>query len=384
MKVLSRYALSLLLLTSCIKGGTLTLDKQQFLVEPGDNVLEYALTEYHHYYPRDCQDHILDLYMSPFYKHYNVSDSDETIRYGGAFLKGQLNFGDFWLRTTTSFGNIKQVHRDTNFTDIFSRDNKNSKFGIEDVLIKAGYDVYFNCDDHLNVYFLAGLPTHKNQGALLLTDKTEKLSILTLESPTLSSRNYRVGVGTNAAFAFYDCDDHHSAFLIDLQYRYALPSVYTHTEERFSDDPSNAIGQSRADTINFKFTPGHTVNVWTALHHSYDCFNFEIGSAFATTFGSKSEFFKAEQTPATTPATETAGSAKPAAAPTPFDDFKVVTPNTVRFTAQPYVAVSYNDVACDYPVTLGLGVGYNFMQLHGENAPKLNGVTAWLTAGINF
>ncbi len=383
MKIFSRAALSLLLLSSAIKGqgGEFELENnRQFLVEPGNLVIEHALWDYHHYYPKTCDLKFLDLSINPIFKHWKAIDGDATINTYGAFIQGQLNFGDLWLRVNTIFGDVKQKHT--------SGDKENSHFGVDDVLLKGGYDFYFNGDDHFGLYLLGGFPTrrHLESKVVLNSEKTE--GELEVRTPALGTKNFRVGGGFNGGWTLYDCDDHHLALLLDGQYRYAFPATYTHTV-----DTANKDGVTETAKHEIRFSPGQTVAAWTALHYAFGNFNVELGSGFTGTFHKKLEFKeavkekkdgkgsegKAEEEKLTlTPNSEASETA-------PFALEKIRTPDTVKFGATPYVAFSYNSALFDNPATIGFGVGYDFNELHHDKQPrKFQGVIGWINATMSF
>ncbi len=393
MKTVSRAALSVLLLSSAIygQGGEYELDNTQFLVEPGNLVLEHALWDYHHYYPKTCDLKFLDLSINPVYKHWKAIDGQSTINTAGAFIQGQLNFGDLWLRVNTIFGNVKQKHTD-NASGDSKKDNSHerSNFGIDDVILKGGYDLYFNGDDHFGLYLLGGFPTKRNLKSEVYRKsdhfkKNEKIeggeiidSLHINDTPQLGTKHFRVGTGINGGFTLMDCDEHHLTLMLDTQYRYAFPADYGHSVS--SEDQK----EEKTSKGEVRFTPGHTVNAWTALHYAYGNCNFELGSAFTTTFGSKVTGIDEKKESKDEDAGKDKNKPKDESSHNLFKDLQ--TPDTVKFGATPYVAFSYNSTVFDNPATLGFGVGYDFNALHNEKKSphKFQGVVAWVNASMSF
>lgn len=394
MKIVSRAALSVLLLSSAIygQGGEYSLDNTQFLVEPGNLVLEHALWDYHHYYPKTCDLKFLDLSINPVYKHWKAIDGHTTINTAGAFIQGQLNFGDLWLRVNTIFGNVKQklegkatsASGDTSI----KASAEQSHFGIDDVILKGGYDLYFNGDDHLGFYITGGFPTKRNlkSQVFIAPEVTQDFldDRLLIDTPHLGTKHFRVGGGINGGFTLMDCDEHHLTLMLDTQYHYAFPADYGRTSKS-EKSGSKDEKEEKSSRGKIRFTPGHTVNAWTALHYAYGNCNFELGSAFTTTFSKKVSSI--DEKKESKDKKDGGDKNKPKTESSTHELFKdLKTPDTIKFGATPYVAFSYNSTVFDNPATLGVGVGYDFNALHNEKrAPhKFQGVVAWVNASMSF
>ncbi len=386
MKFLSRLALILLLSAPVVypQGGTISLaPEQDVLLEPGNLVLEHALSDYHHYYPKACDIKMVDFYINPFYKHWQTigaEDKDKrSVNAVGSFLQGQVNFGDLWVRANTIFGYIKE-NRGDEATLVDKERKDRSEFGIDDIIVKAGYDFFFNSDDHVGIYAMAGFPTKRNLRSHVEEDKDKKSEIkqvpfLAVENPEFGTKHYRVGGGINSGFTVYACDDHHLAWMFDAQYHYAFPTSY------FSVSGKADEKDGKAGSAEIRLTPGHTVNGWTALHYAYDAWNVELGSAFTATFGKQVGFHGEDKEG------NSAEIMVPADADNKFGikSEQLKTPETVKFGATPYVAASYNTTICDNPATLGVGVGYDFNRTHREaKSNAFQGALAWVTAAVSF
>lgn len=403
MKLISRIVLpAVLLLSSCLhaeqtlllaKAADVTKDvasttafARPVVRESGDMLLEHALNDYHHYYSRACDVKLFDFILSPVYKHERVIDGSGMYNMYGGFMQAQLSLGDFYLRANTQFGYYNEEFKDKDgkeveFTNADVKDAlKDTSF--DDVNLKAGYDFFFCGDDHIGFYALGGIPVNRKDASVAATLSNDTITFKAMPwmyEVRMGTGNYRIGGGLNAAFTLVDCDDHHLAWLSDTQYTYALKT-----------DVAKITGCG----AELKYTPGNTLNFFNALHYACGCYNFELGSVFATTFGEKWSIDCAEcKYPEKYGETNFA----PALA-------KLNAKNmTVAFKAQPYLAFSYNTCVCDCPLTVGLGAGYDYNKLHDnctevsypeyEHYPEhcathkpdaFQGVTAWGTVALSF
>lgn len=396
MKLFSRIALSLLLLTPYAKGqgGAFSFDgKGAILIEPGDATIEHAFNDYHHYYPKSSEVKMFELYASPFYKHWSFSDDkkgERTVNTFGSFLQGQFNCGDFWVRLNTIVGKAQEKLKEIEVkkeegeaqekTSVTKTEHEDfSKVGVDDVLIKAGYDFFVDGDDHIGVYLVGGIATNRD-----LPSNLSLNDVLEIKTPQLGTKHYRLGVGINGGWTLYACDEQHAAWLFDAQYRYAFPATYVNFKEAMEAKDVNNEHIKKLDKHDVRFTPGHTVTAWSALHYGFDAWQFELGSSFIGTFG---KHVHLENVHTEEKSKEGSEEHKTTETTHPLDG-KIIAPDTVKFGVTPYVGVSYNTLIGDNPLTIGFGVGYDFNRLHERNkeekANSFHGFKTWFTVALNF
>ncbi len=249
MKLLSRIALSLLFLMPYARGqgGAFSFDgKRAVVIEPGDATFEHAFNDYHHYYPKS-EVKMFEVYASPFYKHWSFSDEkngEGSLNTFGSFLQGQVNWGDVWFRINTIVGRAQEKLKEIETkkeegeakekTSAKTESEGRSRTGVDDVLLKVGYDFFVDGDDHIGVYAVGGIATHRDLKSFLTPD-----NILSLKTPALGTKNYRLGVGLTGGWTVYACDDQHAAWLFDAQYRYAFPATYINFKEHMDAKDTN-------------------------------------------------------------------------------------------------------------------------------------------------
>lgn len=383
MRIVFRAALSLLLFNSLLysQGGEFSFTKnRQFLVEPSNLVLEHALWDFHHYYSGTDDLKLFDFSVNPFYKHWKTTGEKSTINTAGAFLQGELTLNNVWLRINTIFGNIHQKRTDL---------DKSSHVDIDDVLIKLGYDFYCMEDSHIAPYLIAGFPTNRDLCSRFAENMSGIIEELIIKTPELGTKHYRFGAGINSGWAVFDCTEQLLTWLFDIQYHYAFRTEYASSTPR--NQEANAIWKTK---VSADFTPGHTINAWTAFHYACAPCNLEIGSAFTTTFGSSLSAIKKEKNKVSKPKTSTSSEDAPHVTSIEvINSSKVRTPALIKFGATPYIALSYNSLFYTNPTMLGFGVGYDFNRIscrpsstltQEPAASKFQGVFVWADASIRF
>lgn len=383
MKIILRPALSLLFFNSLLnsQGGEFSFTKdRQFLVEPGNLILEHALWDFHHYYSEKDDLKIFDFSVNPFYKHWKAVGEKSTINTAGAFLQGQLTIHNVWLRINTIFGNIHQKQ---------PKLDKTSRVDIDDVLMKLGYDLYYDEDSRIAPYLVTGFPTNRDLAVKFVENTSGFIEELIVKTPEIGTKHYRFGVGLNNGWTVFECMKQNLAWLFDIQYHYAFRTAYTSITPRQLENDVVWKAKTSAD-----FTPGHTINAWTAFHYAYAQFNLEVGSAFTTTFGSSLSSIKKETNKVAQPKEDPSSKDVPLYISVDvIPSTTVRTPAVIKFGATPYIALSYNSFLCTNPTMLGFGVGYDFNRMGGRHASidthgipdsKFQGVFVWVDTAISF
>jgi hypothetical protein len=321
--------------------------------ESGDHILENAMYLYHHYYQRTCDLKLIDFTLVPLYKYYQVfdpiadqSDLDKKVsnNFYGGFAQAVLNLGDLWVRTDTLFGSINERFKSKNplYPD---KVEERSYTKFDDITIRAGYDIFFNGDDHWGPYILGSIPVnHEIEGQLqgslknnwkdtlkalpqpqpnqngqavqaVINDvsfvdilNAEKELTLVIDTPQMGVGNYRVGGGIQGAWTVFDRNEHHIALFGDLQYSYAMSTslarVIYNDMNLLSEDPNdknvlvaikstlkNSKGLVRLnnpkDGTEIKYTAGSLINMLGIMHYACGDFNLECGCLLSAGFGQK-------------------------------------------------------------------------------------------------
>lgn len=152
-----------------------------------------------------------------------------------------------------------------------------SKTGVDDVMIKIGWNYTF-CDyDHAGLYLVGVAPTGHGTRALDVFE------------PLVGSNHGRIGLGLNTDWTAYECENHRLNWMVDLRYLYGLKNC----ERRSFDLCANGDWSryllvveptATANTlpgINFftqrvDVTPRSQVDFWTALNWQWCNWNFEF------------------------------------------------------------------------------------------------------------
>jgi len=384
-------ALVLCLYPAIGKAVCLSLDPVEPILiarEPGEIVLEYALLQYHHYYPTSCDVKFLDVALAPFYSFFWVGDADLEFEAIGTLIQAQFNMGDLWIRANTLAGRLQQrlePPKDLTPDQRAAFDNhERTIWGADDILIKLGYDFFYNGDDHTGIYLLGGIPTQRGPIAEL-----DESGIIILKEPVFTLGNFRIGAGINGAWTVYDCNDQHATIHCDLQYRYAFRSSLA-TLGNFEKKHNNISHENIKSDLCF--TPGHFVAAWLAGHYAWNGCQVEAGMVLSGGFGEETEVVT--RTPVGT-------STEPKKSPknnTNFydnqrnlltsNDFQLIEfpqPRIVQFQFQPYIAAGYSSICWDTPYTTGLGISFDIDKLSQKRKHNfLYGVTAWCTLTMSI
>jgi len=320
--------------------------KQLIVRDSEDLNLEHALFDYHHYYCHECAHVGLDFQIAPFYTHLktiepknklaNYIDTRATTQFGGVQLQAQLDICDFYLRANTAVGQIKSTF--ANISDDTQINKKPFKFtGFDDLTLKAGYDFFF-CKEknHIGLYLLGGFPVNHQKADISSTDAQMLSTLAESRTERLGVYSYRFGAGINSAFTLYNCGSNRITWHGDIQYAYAFKTKLA------------IIDYNSFDTTTFKYTPGQFISGWTAFHFAHCNWNFEVGSMFETMVDEKRYL-------------ENTGNATTTFAGLSLPETPGV---TVAFLAKPYLAASYMFTVCKNPLTLGLGLGYEYDKMH--------------------
>lgn len=348
-----------------------------------DLTMEHALFDHHHYYARPCERPWIsfDLQIDPFYTYLKTIKASSSLnnhgypeiecpstQLSGANMLGQINIKDFYLRANTALANI------TTHCNTTGCMNKDSFTGFDDMTLKAGYDWFFcNEHHHLGLYTLGGIPVNKDESALFKTQiiPPSKIPVnFTVTYPKqltkLGVDSYRIGLGLNTACTLYQSGNTHITWHADAQYACALPRTCTIVTLHVLDVEAYA---------DVSYTPGNFVSTWTALHYANTHWDIELGSSFATATGEhmirtdedvKNEEYVVKQFPAF----------------------------TVALFAKPYIATAYHTIIKNYPLMLGLGIGYEYDKMHTLVSPQLDkvpraynafqGITVWGNMAVSF
>jgi hypothetical protein len=407
-----------------------SLGNKEAFLKNSTNCFEHAFSEYHRYFPDFCKNshQNLSLQITPFYRHLKLKTSDSSLKMNidniGGFALAQINVKNFWLRGNIIFGNLKEEN-------IITKIEK-TKIGIDDVSLKLGYNFCSNDTCVFGVYFLVGglykhfkvidnsspaltlavkkeiirniekletfnkensagnlilniqdtiLKTNFEQeffdNSLLNKEKFKNSELfrlvtaqnitfhqLNFESPNLGSINNKIGFGFAGAIIFYECNFKRLAILFDGQYYYnifdTIKNAYFYTE---------AINNENVKRyLNLKFTAGNRINLWGALHYEHYCHNFELGCFLSAGFGNKLKIKNANFTPDQIISLNEA----------------VKVPKIIKFSATPYLGISYNNLLHEYPFTIGLGLGYKHDNIKNSKEVNLQGVVVWASVSISF
>jgi hypothetical protein len=209
------------------------------------------------------------------------------------------------------------------------------------------------------------------------------------------------------------------------------------------EEVQQILQPQNTQSVNVAFSPGHAIDFWVALHYNWCDFNIELGSTFSTTFKDhldtknvptisvenitailkeKNSSIKSKTLPTTINKTVTTTSAQTSTEKTqeinttqnnlstennqstnlskteeiennanfsvtlkPTDTLINKNYYITRFSAKPYIAISYNTTAYDNPLKIGLGLGYQYDSFDNKNTTdSLNGFLIWGTVTLNF
>lgn len=353
-------ALALALLISSVANGvqifTLENNHDYVFKESGDHILENAMYLYHHYYQRTCDLKLIDFTLVPVYKYYKVFDpaaqqpeldKQVTNNFYGGFAQAVLNLGDLWIRTDTLFGNMNErftLHNSQYPERNGIQERPFTKF--DDITIRAGYDIFFNGDDHWGPYILGSIPVNNEiEGQLKgyvknnwqnelnvlpqpkaddktipapninnvsfvdkLLDPNQELTLI-IDTPQMGVGNYRIGGGIQGAWTVFDRNEHHLALFADLQYSYAMSTSLARITyqdmillgnngekiepilpalKKIIKDSKNLVHVTNPiDATEIKYTAGSLINLLGIMHYACGDFNLECGCLISGGFGQK-------------------------------------------------------------------------------------------------
>lgn len=337
---------------------------------------EHAMIDYQLYNRNemsgDCivNDKAFDFAVTPVFEYLNVKGNSREVMQYGALLRAQFNWNNVWLRAYDFVGQVAE-HQ-------YSRSRKSA--GADDVVIKLGYDVLKNNDQHLGLYLLTSLPTNRNLMTKVVDDMNFIDVELMVQSPVLGSKNFNVGIGLNGGCPLYKSDSFETAVLFDAQYAYAIPTTYGHLAvSKFMANgvwhlsPSTIYGDGFVNSdARLTFTPGHSLINWFAFHCAFENTSLEVGSECRMDFGSKASLKLDNDT-------------------TEFKDALHLFAPSVALNIKPYLAVSHLFDSRTISTELGLGVAYDYnellknLRLISDVKPDVfQGFNIWATVSVNF
>lgn len=158
--------------------------------------------------------------------------------------------------------------------------NTRTKAGLDDIQVKLGYTIEPKNAGHVAPYAVLTIPTGSKPKSKYLFE------------PLVGSNHASLGAGLNIDFDFSCNQDYRTALLIDCKYRY----VFSATEIRSFDltctvnggwsryllvatesEPLTTLPGINYFTMPSKITPGNTIDLWFALHHQWNNWDFEFG-----------------------------------------------------------------------------------------------------------
>ena len=269
---------------------------------------------------------------------------------------------------------------------VFAKDCKHT--GVDDVLLRIGYDYNYCDNDHAGVYFLGIAPTGKD------FDNSRYFQ------PLVGSREGAVGVGFEGDYTIWSCDNHDLVFQTELLYQYRL----RHDERRVFDynngplsrfllvatttNTDNPVSGYSALEACVRVEPRNQLEWWANLHYQWCNWAAEFSynlwfrdrericySKFD--FDSTGIFDASCLTPLTSASTATistlvntgvAGALQTVTADQAFVTLTSSNVNLHSGAAQRVLtnkisgAFAYNNVWCDaYPWYVGFGAGYEIV-----------------------
>lgn len=156
--------------------------------------------------------------------------------------------------------------------------NTENRSGVDDVQVKLGWNFWHDAKNHWGIYGVASLPTgHRPQSDFLF-------------EPTVGSRHWGLGLGTNFDWRFWEIEEKHIFnFMADVKWRYHF-SASEHRSFDLCNGPwtryltvANACTPDvPLDGINFfthnvRVRPRNMVDLWLAAHYHYEEWNIELG-----------------------------------------------------------------------------------------------------------
>lgn len=320
----------------------------------------------------------------------NIPDEPTTV--GQAF--DQLNVfacrnGNSSLTTTTGSNNCNTDCR---------RDCKHT--GVDDVLLRIGYDYNYCDNDHVGVYFLGIAPTGKHQ------DNTRWFQ------PQVGSKHGAVGVGFEGDYTIWSCENQDLVVQTELLYQYRLRHhecrVFDYCNgplSRFllvanADNVDNPVSGYDALKTRVRVEGRSQLNWWLNLHYqwcnwgaeiSYElwfrdrekisnaCFDFGNTGIFDMTHCGTSADPLTSHSTATIASLVNTGTADTSFVPLQSSDVNLRSGAAQRVLTNSVTGnVSYNGVWCDcYAWYVGLGGGAEF----ASRRYRRNALETWTVYG---
>lgn len=149
--------------------------------------------------------------------------------------------------------------------------------GVDDVMIKIGWNYYF-CDfDHAGLYLVGVAPTGHGTRAREVFE------------PLVGSNHGRIGFGLNSDWTAYECENHRLNWMVDLRYLYGLKNCERRSFDLCANgdwsryllvvEPTataNTLSGINFFTQSVDVTPRSQVDFWTALNWQWCNWNFEF------------------------------------------------------------------------------------------------------------
>ena len=153
-----------------------------------------------------------------------------------------------------------------NSLNALSRDCRHT--GVDNVIVRLGYDWTYCNNDHVGLYFLGLIPTGK------------RFNNARWFEPVIGSKHGGVGVGIEGDYTLWNCDDQDLVFMTELKYTFR----FKHTENRVFDLNNGplsrfllAVPSDSCSPVNIvsnltscvEVKPRSTVDFWLGLHYQW-------------------------------------------------------------------------------------------------------------------
>lgn len=156
-----------------------------------------------------------------------------------------------------------------------------SRFGMDDVQIKVGYDALDRNLGHLGLYVVGTIPTGT---------RPRNYSVF---EPLVGSRNGSLGFGVNTDVKYECCQDNIFSWMFDFKYRYVFPSCTIRSFDLTANgdwsryllvttqtNPTVPLPGINFLTLPARVTPRSTIDMWTGFHYELCDWEFEVGYTF--------------------------------------------------------------------------------------------------------
>lgn len=181
--------------------------------------------------------------------------------------------------------------------------------GVDDVLLRVGWDYFFCNYDHVGIYLAGVVPTgcdrfgrnhhgfehhsfnshngfnHRDNCG----DNDHRFCNEYLFEPRIGGNHGYIGFGLTGDYTLWECDAHGLNWLTEFRYLYGLEDCERRTFDLCGRPLSRYLQVVTADarlnsssavshfTHNVEVTPRSTIDFWTALHYDWCAYNFEFG-----------------------------------------------------------------------------------------------------------